>query len=482
MKKINKIISLMLAVAIITSCVCIRTNADSELHKNVRIYVNSEEKCNAMGLIVNYDNNLYVSVRALAYALAGTEKAFTISFEDNDIHINTGESFYDAPFTWEEEELFDKSKINLARNTLYVNDNERKYYSLIGNVGDGQKDAFMNPVSVAMMLDMDIKVTSDGVMINPGTPFTVTVGDLDSSEYMQGVNSLLVGDGTTGDVYYEHDSDEIVPIASTTKLMTYFVMMDAVSAGSVTLDDSVIISRKAQELSEGIDATIPMSAGVSASLSELVCGMILKSSNECALAIAEHVSGNEEAFVQLMNEKAAALGMSDASFYNSNGLPIYMQQVIPAKIQNRMTAKDMFILASALVDTYPQILDITSVKNMNLPNLGQSIKNTNALLYNIEEVKGLKTGTTNKSGACLVTCTPMEKDGQTHNLITVLFGAESEVERATISELMVRYAMNELGSFESVASEEEEISSGIPEDPEIVVRKLVEIAIQKTRQ
>lgn len=481
MKKLNKIISLVLAVVIITGCFSTRTNADAELHKNVRIYVNNEEKCTAMGLIVNYDNNLYVSVRALAYALAGTEKAFTISFDGNDIHINKGESFYETPFIWEEEELLDKSKINLARNVLYVNDIERKYYSLIGNVGDGQKDAFMNPVSVAMMLDMDVKVSADGVMINPGSPFTVTVEDLDSSEYMQGVNSLLVGDGTTGDIYYEHDSEEIVPIASTTKLMTYFVMMDAVAAGSVSLDDSAMISRKAQELSEGIDATIPMSAGVSVPLSELVCGMILKSSNECALAIAEHVAGSEDAFVELMNNKAMALGMTDASFYNCNGLPIYMEQLIPAKMQNRMTAKDMFILASGLVDTYPQILDITSVKTMNLPSLGQSIKTTNALLYNIEEVKGLKTGTTNKSGACLVTCTLIEKDGQIHNLITILFGAESEVERSTISELMVRYAMDELKTFESTVTEEEEMS-GIPEDPEAVVRKLVEIAIQKSKQ
>lgn len=479
MKKLNKFISLIVMVAILVCSFHIRANADAELHKNVKILVNGEEKCTAMGLIVNYDNNLYISLRAVAYALAGTQKAFSVSVTGDEIAISTGESYYEAPFVWTEEELLDDSKLKLARYSLKINGEDKKYYSLIGNVSDGEKDAFMNPISIAMMLDMDMEVGPDGIMIKPENTFSISAEELDNTEYMQGVNSVLAGDGTTGDIYYAYDDDETVPIASTTKLMTYFVMMDAVSEGRISLDDNVVLSKNAQELSEGIDAVIPMSAGTSVPLRELICGMLLKSSNECALAIAEHVAGSEHEFVKLMNEKAAALGLKDASFYNSNGLPVYMEQIVPAKMQNRMTASDMFILASELVKNYPEVLDITSTKEMNLPTLGQSVKTTNALLYNINQVRGLKTGTTNKSGACLVTCTPMEKDGQIHNLITVLYGAESETERATISEVLVRYAMAELYTYESQNVEEE--FTGIPADPEMVVRKLVDTAIKKSK-
>lgn len=477
MKKLSKLTAVLLACAVLITGLNYNAKADQEVHKNVRVSCEGED-VSVMGLVLNYDHNLYVSLRGIAYILRNTSKAFSFEINDSAINVTTGVPFTEPPYLWTEEELIDISKISLARNEINVDGIERKYYSLIGNVGEGSKDAFMNVVSVAMMLNADFDVDSNGIVIHPDEPFHVSKAEIENSGYTQGTNALLVGDGTTGDVFFSYNEESPELIASTTKLMTYFVMMDAVARGDISLDDSVMISKCAEDLSNGIDGVIKVSAGSSIPLNELIYGMILKSSNECALAIAEHVAGTEAAFVEKMNDKASELSLIEAEFYNCNGLPIYEDQFIPAKMQNHMSAKDMFILASNLVNTYPEVLEITSIKTLSLPSLGTEVKNTNAILYNIDAVKGLKTGTTNKSGACLITCAPVEKDGKTHNIISVLFGAESEVERATISEVMVRFGMDELKTYEGTGEVEEE-PAGIPSDPEQVMKKLIKTAFTK---
>ncbi len=115
-------------------------------------------------------------------------------------------------------------------------------------------------------------------------------------------------------------------------------------------------------------------------------------------------------------------------------------------------------------------MEITSIKEDTLDSFSNEVKNTNAVLYNIDEVKGLKTGTTKRSGACLVTCAPIEKDGETHNLICVLFGAESEIERSEASEMAMRYAMKEL---EGTAAQTSKAADEIPTNPELVIQKII---------
>lgn len=474
MKISKKITAFALIIVMLVVPASVSTSAaDTESHKNIKISVNGEDKCNVMGLILNYDNNLYISMMGVAYALKDTAKGFDFDVSDGEIHIDTSERREVEPYLWSQEELSETSNLKYARNELTIDGVSRRYYSMTGHVGEGETDVFMNPVTIAMMFDIKITVDETGVSINTESGYDVSAEEMESSGYMQGVNSLYIGDATTGDVYYEFNKDTIVPIASTTKLMTYYLLMDAVSAGSVSLDDNVTLSKNAQLLSEAIDGVIPMTEGAIVPLRELIYGMLLKSSNECALAIAEYVSGSEEAFVGRMNEKAIEAGLTDATFYNCNGLPVYDKQLVPAKMQNRMTSKDMFTLCRGILSDYPQILDITSVKSMELPVLSQSVKNTNAVLYNIDEVKGLKTGTTNKSGACLVTCAELQKDGQNHYLVCVLFGAEGEADRATVSEMAIRYAMKELYVHESTPVVEEE--EGIPQNPEDVVKKLIKV-------
>jgi len=422
----------------------------------------------------DYEGNLYISVRGLAYAVKGTEKAFAVTVADKELTVRLGESVSGKPSEWDNKALNSSVRYVLKRNPITVDGAEKKYFSFAFDNADGNGDMFFTPMNLGMLLDMDIQVQAGELRIDTTKGFTVTGEALEASGFSQDVNSLLVGDGTTGEIYYATDEEEAVPIASTTKLMTYFVAMDAVKAGECNLDDVVTISTAVAKLSHGSDGVISMSSGSKIPMWELLQGMLLPSSNECALAIAEHVAGSEQEFVKRMNEKAMELGLVKAQFYNCHGLPTFKSQLLAGKLQNHMTAGEMFVLASALLAEYPQVAEITSAKELKLPSLGVEIQNSNALVYNMDSVKGLKTGTTNKAGACLVTYIPTEKDGQTHNLICVLYGAEGEAERMTISEVAARYAVSELAVH--VAPVEEPEDNTLPKNPEIVMQKLMRIS------
>lgn len=469
--KINKNIGIFLLSAVLlfagTTSV---SHAAYQYRGNIKVVVDGEEKCTIMGLEDEYANNNYVSLRGLAYALDGTDKQFRPSVSSDKITITTGKGFDDEPCVWEDEELEDHSKITLQKNDLEVDGAERKYFSMIGSISKKENDAFFEPLVLAMMLDLDLSMEGDELRINTANDYNVTCMDMENSGYLQGINSLVVGDTTTGEIYYSHSGDKSYPIASTTKLMTYLVVMEAVDAGEISLDDKVTIPQESAIISRTSDGVIVMDEGDTASLNDLFEGLLIKSSNECAIALATHVAGSEAAFVERMNKKAEELGLIDTKYYNSNGLPVYEDQIVPAKVQNYMTGEEMFILVSEILKKYPQIMDITSIKEGTISSFNQEVKNTNSVLYNVDEVKGLKTGTTKRSGACLVTCAPIEKDGQTHYLVSVLFGAEAEIGRAEASEMAIRYAIKEL---EGTAANIEKAAESIPSNPELVVQKLI---------
>ena len=470
MRKTKKLITLLLIVPLLIVNIPIHTYADSSVRFNVPVILNGDEVGSIAALDVNYDDNMYVSLRGIANILNRTDKSINVSISDDEINLYPGQNYDGTSNKWSDEECLDRPKWKLKRTSFYINGNEKKYYSLTGHVGDSGTDAFLSPLRIAIMLDIDIDIKDGSIIINTDKGFGISDVALENSGYLQGINSLLIGDGTSLEIYFDHDGEEVVPIASTTKLMTYFVMMDAVKRGDISLSDNVPISKNAISLSEGIDGLVDFNGISSVPLSELTYAMLLPSCNECALAIAEYVAGSEEAFVELMNEKAKELELEKAEFYNSNGLPVYEETLLPAKIQNHMTAKDMFKLASELVKVHPEVMDITSVKVMELPTLRYTAKNTNALLYNMESVKGLKTGTTNKSGACLVTVLPAEKDGDIHNLICVLFGAEGEFDRALVAELANKIALTKLSGAKETVEEKFTIT---PDNPEIDVERML---------
>jgi len=408
-----------------------------------------------------YDNNVYLSLRDMATLLTGTEAAFSVSIGDSiDIILGEGGDAERALTGWSEEERGAYYGKSLASNEITVNGETRKYYTVRASY-QGGTDCFMSMASLAMILDINMYNNGDNsIMVEPGNRLVITPENLESEGFFLEVNSALVGDATTGQIYYEYNGDKPYAIASTTKLMTCLLTEEAMASGSITEATVATISSEGERISHSADGVVQMTAGQQAPVSELMIGALLPSSNECALTLAELIAGNEPDFVQMMNDKAAQLSMNTAKFYNSNGLPSYGINGLPGKRQNTMSAEDMFKMCSYMLNNYPQIKSITSMTIANLPNLGRDVKNTNALLYNMPEVTGLKTGTTDKAGACLVTSLTVNDGAVDHELVVVVLGAEGSKARFTTSELLARFGKKVVTGEESASGTSLESSEG----------------------
>ncbi|MDE7428568.1 MAG: serine hydrolase, partial [Lachnospiraceae bacterium] len=396
--------SMILSAILICSLLPISADASFEIPGSYRIETDTGDAGTVKTLDYAYDGNTYFSLRDIAMLLKDTDKSFSLEITGNAVSLDMGNDYVPLGvenILWEDSENPD---IALRRNEFKVNEETVFYYTLIMKLSTGDYDCFMMAADLAMILDVNITVSAaDSLQIHTQEPFDISPAALEEAGYFYGVNSVLAGDATTGEIYYQYQADMSYPIASTSKLMTCLLTMDAISAGQLTLDEPVTISDGVQALADSGDGVVPLKAGEQITVQELLVGALLPSSNECALCLAEAIAGSEEAFVEMMNQKAQELGLSQAIFYNSNGLPVYTEDFVPAKLQNSMSAEDMFRLVSYLLKVYPQITDITSMEEAAMESLDLEVKNTNPLLRNLPEVTGLKTGTTNKAGACLVT-------------------------------------------------------------------------------
>lgn len=439
---IQKISCVILSTILICLTIPVTADASYEIPSTCQVQTDTNAAYTVKTLDYSYDHNTYYSLRDIAVVLSGTDKAFSLDITKNAVSLNLGGAYTPVGVEntpWENPENPD---IALRRNEFKVNGAEVRYYTLIVQLPSGQYDCFIMAADLALILDVDITASDAGsLQIHTQTPLRISLADLEQAGYFYGVNSVLVGDATTGDLYYQFQSETPYPIASTSKLMTCLLTMEALSAGQLSLEQPITVSESAQALSASDDGVIPLTAGNQITVQELLFGALLPSSNECALCLAEAIAGSEEAFVQKMNQKASELGLSQAIFYNCNGLPSYTQEPIPAKRQNRMSAEDMFRLVSYLLKVYPQVTEITSLKSATLQSLDLEVRNTNPLLQNVSEATGLKTGTTNKSGACLVTSLAADDGNIEHDLVVVVFGTEDSIERGRVSELLARYAL-----------------------------------------
>jgi len=439
---LRKIGSLILSAILVCSILPIRADAGYEIPGSCQARTDTGVVCTVKTLDYGYDHNTYLSLRDMAAALQDTEKSFSLEITKNTVSLNPGEVYTPVGVEnvpWEDSENPD---ISLRRNECRVSGQNVYYYTLIVTLPSGYYDCFMMAADLAMILDVDITVPAAGcVEIHTGEPFGVSPAALEQAGYFCGVNSVLAGDATTGEIYYRYQSDVPYPIASTSKLMTCLLAMEALAAGQIALEEQVTVSEAVQALSASDDGVIPLEAGEQITVRELLLGALLPSSNECALCLAESIAGSEEAFVRMMNQKALDLGLSQAAFFNCHGLPSYTEATIPAKRQNRMSAEDMFRLVSYLLKVYPQVTDITSLENATLESLALEVRNTNPLLRNLPGVTGLKTGTTNKAGACLVTSLAADDGNMGHDLVVIVLGTEDSIERGRVSGLLARYAL-----------------------------------------
>ena len=428
-----------------------------------------------------YKNNRYLSLRDLAGALSGTAKTFELAVADTSVTITTGVEYQpvggeNEPFVIPEDTPdYVVTTKTLRLNTITINGQNVRYHTFIGQNDAGKSDCYMSLTDVAMLFDLALSLDTQGLHLDTNGHFRMDMNALKAQGFFYEVHSALVGDATTGEIFESYEENLSVPIASTTKLMTYLCVMDAVTDGQISLEDQVVISQDAERLSKSQDGTIPMTAGQTATVQELLYGLLLPSSNECGVALAEHICGSEAAFVERMNDKAVAIGLSaDAVFFNSNGLPMYTDTVAATKIQNHMTANDMFLLVSHILRIYPEILTITDATKADLPSFETSVANTNPMLYNLPEAVGLKTGTTSMSGACLVSAMEAEaSDGSKHYIVAIEFGAEDGTVRCTLSEELLLYGKQCLEDGVSGALPPAPEPAGMPQNAEELIRAVI---------
>ena len=237
-------------------------------------------------------------------------------------------------------------------------------------------------------------------------------------------NSILV-DQKTGRVITSKDPDKQVPLASISKVMTFYVAQDAIKNGEVKRDDLVTINKKMLKVS---GSTMHLKEGEKVRFNELLKGLMIVSANDGAVAIASHVcKGDVDAFVERMNAKAKELGMKNTYFINPNGLPIYdWTKKDGDPKQNHSTARDIATMTKNLLDDYEkETMAITDCKLDHDHSRDFNYYNTNPLLHMHSNVDGLKTGYTDLAGYCLVFTDKMNSDGKSdidNRMIGVVMG------------------------------------------------------------
>jgi D-alanyl-D-alanine carboxypeptidase (penicillin-binding protein 5/6) len=215
-------------------------------------------------------------------------------------------------------------------------------------------------------------------------------GEADSPEepLLKNVRGAILMNLKSESVLYIQDENRKVPPASLTKIMTLYLALDAVREGKAALSDDVKVSKRA---AAQYGARLHVRAGEVVSLDLLLAGVAAVSGNDAAVAVAEHVGGSTDAFVKLMNEKAAAIGLKNTTFKNPNGLPAAGQLT---------TARDMLTLSKSYIENHPEALryhGILSIKHGGVVNT-----NKNPLLTTLEDADGLKTGWVSASGYSLI--------------------------------------------------------------------------------
>ena len=236
-------------------------------------------------------------------------------------------------------------------------------------------------------------------------------------------------DAATGTVIIEENAEMRLPPASLTKIMTSYIIASEIQQGRISLDDLVPISVKAWKM-EG--SRMFIREGTEVKVADLIQGIVIQSGNDASVAMAEFIAGDEDAFADVMNQVAQKLGMTRTQFKNATGLP---------DEGHYTTAKDLSILARALIRDFPEHYKVYKEKYFSYNDIRQA--NRNSLLWRDDAVDGMKTGHTQAAGFCLV-ASAEKKDMR---LVSVVMGATSERSRSTESQKLINYGFR---YFESV--------------------------------
>jgi D-alanyl-D-alanine carboxypeptidase (penicillin-binding protein 5/6) len=246
--------------------------------------------------------------------------------------------------------------------------------------------------------------------------------------------AYLLLDVTSGQVLAAKDADQPVEPASLTKLMTAYLIFDALKSGKITLTQTFGVSERAWKMP---GSRMFIDPKMQVPVEDLIKGMIVQSGNDATVALAEGVAGSVERFVQLMNQQAKALGLSGTSYRNVEGL---------TEAGHITTARDLATLSMRLMTDFPKYVPYYAIQRYRYPGTpAANDTNRNLLLFRDPSVDGLKTGHTDAAGYCLVATAHRQVAGLgegaqgQRRLISVLLGASSENARAAESQKLLNW-------------------------------------------
>lgn len=240
----------------------------------------------------------------------------------------------------------------------------------------------------------------------------------------QAEQAILI-DRTTGTVLFEKNADERMPTSSMSKVMTMYMLFEALEDGRVTMDDRFTVSERAWRKG---GSKMFVEVGEQVSVQDLVRGIIVQSGNDASIVVAEALAGTEEEFARRMTERARELGLDSTNLMNATGWP---------DPDHYSTARDLARLAEALIDDFPDYYDYYAETEFTYADIRQS--NRNPLLYRNIGADGLKTGHTSEAGYGLMASA--ERNGR--RLILVVNGLESASARSEESERLIEWGFRE---------------------------------------
>ncbi len=246
--------------------------------------------------------------------------------------------------------------------------------------------------------------------------------------------SAVLMEADSGKVLYESNADKALPPASVTKVMTLLLVMEALADNRISLYDDVSVSERAASMG---GSQIYLEAGEAMSVEDMLKSVIIASANDAALALAEYISGTEEAFVEQMNKRAAELGMKNTTFENTNGLDDTTQNHL-------ISARDIAIMSRELIK-HEKITEYSSIWQDTIRGGEFTLTNTNRLIRYYKGATGLKTGSTSKAGFC-ITATAT-RDGMT--LIAVIMGAPTRDIRNACAVSLLDYGYSNFAVFKN---------------------------------
>lgn len=309
--------------------------------------------------------------------------------------------------------------------------------------------SFFNFVKAIMCVFLCVSI------ISTGSAFSISAIEMENNINAQfDCKSAILMEASTGTVLYEYNPDKPLPPASVTKIMTLLLVMEEIDKGNLSYTDTVTTSAYAASMG---GSQIFLKEGEQMTVEDMIKSVVISSANDAAVALAEHISGSEEMFVQRMNQKAKELDMDNTNFENTNGLD-------DTAANHVTSARDIAIMSKELIK-HKDVLKYSSTWMDSIRDGAFGLTNTNRLVRFYQGATGLKTGSTAKAKFCV--SATAERNGM--HLICVVMGAPSSDVRNSIATQLLNwgFANFELYTDKSEKMKSIKVTSGVDNECQI---------------